>query len=139
MTPYKSIFLKEDKESLPSDEEILAIDLSPVNKAVSDLVGINIELEVTKIASTPSSKYPSVEDPRNLAGKAGVFKAIFKNVKIQNLNTHVFGDGNKNQWWVGLFLYYETLDGKKTQTRMEISADYNFTTKKWNIKESDEF
>lgn len=81
------------------------IDFGPLNKFISDIVGIEVKLEASNVRADRygSSYYSDVADKRNFADQCGIMSPVYKEVYIDCFNSVLTRDKEAND---GSYYYW---------------------------------
>ena len=107
------------------------IDFGPLNKKLSDLLGIPINIQAD---SFDKGKYlfASHNKEENLVKHSGIFKSVFNGAILcsyGNSLTKNAEDGTV-RWWASWHLSYSHIEGGSNGAEL-MTSWYNFDTKKW--------
>ena len=94
-------------------EFIESLDLSPLNKKVSELVGEDITFVPEGFKHRWDGGFYPLSCPTNLADKCGIMSSVFREVTVGSFNCSVSYDekSNKPMYYVSIHFEYTQKDG----------------------------
>lgn len=139
------IKLVEEKEEVKknitdfSEDEIYkfvdSMDMNPVNKFLTDLVGLDVNLQKLKSQHRGIENSIKLKDQTNFIDHSKLLAAAWRNFNIGSFNSRIVFDKiiEKLRYWATIDFLYESHDGGSNGVQI---ADIDYTDGKWTFEPS---
>ena len=119
----------------PTQLEVDSIDWEKLEKGITEILGMKEQIKFTK--SFDKKGYFDIQS-QNIVSHAGVFKAVFSEVVVNNFGGGiVLNKENKKVLWLGMHLSWEHTDGGSNGTKI-MNVWWNFDIKSWVMENKNE-
>lgn len=109
------------------------IDFTPLEAKISELLGVSIAFTTKEVVGGSRGSIKINLETDNIVDQAGLFTAVFSDVRVSNFGGEITGDGKS--LWLPMDVAWKQKSMGSNGTNL-VTAWYMFETGEWNFRQT---